>query len=419
MPSNESFNALIQDLTKDITLQVHAQVKGIIADLVQTQVKQYVTEDVVKSIVTSAINKNIDEFKPDFSVFEKRISERVESFNTTISSRAERLVIDLVAHQVNQSDVPKLIQNFVVDRMGATPGSKLFSDGLLPATAIDTKSLVLSGSNIIGGRITGFSSTGIDDQATGCQLTIMDQGTVFENTLYAPRMEIRGDIVVDGALNIRGGMSPDSPAFASIVNQTSTKVIADLGPAILDKHQDRVYEKIRTDGIEVGKLIIGGQHVFEGRTMTSAIINSQLETVGRLHDLQTQGETLLSETLYTTQRRVGINTMDPATALSIWDEEVELGIGKQQKDVGRIATRREHSLVLGSNGQDNLILTPDGSVTVKKMKIGNVMLGSSPTPPNYDAPKGVIMFNENPSLGGPMGWVSLGNAAWANFGIID
>jgi hypothetical protein len=419
MPSNESFNALIQDLTKDITVQVHAQVKGIIADLVQTQVKQYVTEDVVKSIVTSAINKNIDEFRPDFSVFEKRISERVESFNTTITSRAERLVIDLVAQQVNQSDVPKMIQNFVVDRIGAAPGSKLFSDGLLPGTAIDTKTLVISGTNVVGGRITGFSSTGIDDQATGCKLTIMDQGTVFENTLYAPKMEIRGDIIVDGALNIRGGMSPDSPAFASIVAQTSTKVINDLGPTILDQHQDRVYEKIRTEGIEVGKLIVGGVHVFEGRSLTSAIVNSQLETVGRLRDLQTQGESLLSETLYTTNRRVGINTMDPTNALSIWDEEVEFGVGKQQKNVGRIAANRENSLVLGSNGHDNIVLTPDGLVTAKKMKIGNIVLGSSPNPPNYDAPLGVIMFNENPSLGGPLGWVSLGQARWANFGIID
>ena len=141
--------------------------------------------------------------------------------------------------------------------------------------------------------------------------------------------------------------------------------------------------------------------------------------MGRLRDFQTQGESLLSETLYTTNRRVGINTMDPTNVLSIWDEEIEFSVGKQQKNIGRISTNREHSLVLGSNGHDNIVLTHDGLVTVKKMKIGNIVLGSSPTPPSYDAPLGVIMFNENPSLGGPLGWVSLGQARWANFGIID
>ena len=51
--------------------------------------------------------------------------------------------------------------------------------------------------------------------------------------------------------------------------------------------------------------------------------------------------------------------------------------------------------------------------------IGDISIGSSDTPPNNNQPKGTILFNSNPSLGGPMGWVSLGDARWANFGIID
>ena len=46
-------------------------------------------------------------------------------------------------------------------------------------------------------------------------------------------------------------------------------------------------------------------------------------------------------------------------------------------------------------------------------------LDSSETPPTDDQPMGTIVFNSNPSLGGPLGWVSLGGARWANFGIID
>jgi len=29
------------------------------------------------------------------------------------------------------------------------------------------------------------------------------------------------------------------------------------------------------------------------------------------------------------------------------------------------------------------------------------------------------VFNANPTLGGPLGWVSLGDARWANFGLVD
>jgi hypothetical protein len=419
MPTNESFNQLIQELTADITRQVHAQVQGMITGLVQQQVEKLISDDLISTTVNNAVIKKLDRYQPDLTVFDQRIEKSTENLAATLNTRAERLVTDMVAGAVNQTNIPELIKKYIMSQLTSKTGGNLFPAGCIPGSSIDTSSMSLTGGNLVGGIIKKFASTGIDDQATGCKLTIMDQGTVFENTLYAPKLEIRGDITVDGALNIRGGMSPDSPVFASIVNQTSSKVIADLGPTILDQHQDRVYEKIRTDGIEVGKLIVGGVHVFEGRSLTSAIVNSQLETVGRLRDLQTQGESLLSETLYTTNRRVGINTMDPTNVLSIWDEEVEFSVGKQQKNTGRIATNREHSLVLGSNGHDNIVLTPDGLATAKKMKIGNIVIGSSPTPPNYDAPLGVIMFNENPSLGGPLGWVSLGQARWANFGIID
>lgn len=419
MATNETFDKLIQDLTKDITVQVNAQVRGIIAELVRDQIQSLVTEETVKSVITTCVNQSIDRYKPDLSVFETRIASVGENINATMGQRAERLVIDLVAQKVNQTDVPNMVSQYVIKQLTRGSGNSFFPDGAIPGTAIDINTLNVPGDRITGGVIKRFASTGIDDQASSCQLTVMDQGTVFENTLYAPKMEVRGDLNVDGRLVIRGGMDSSSDAFRSIVQQTAQAVQDSIGPELLDKHQDRVFDRIRTEGVELGKLSIGGREIFDGRTMTAAIVNSQLETVGVLRDLQTQGESLFSGTLYTTQRRVGINTMDPSTALSIWDEEIELGIGKQQKDVGRIATKREHNLVLGSNGQDNLILTPDGSVTVKKIKIGNVMMGSSPTPPNYDAPRGIIMFNENPNLGGPLGWVSLGEARWANFGIID
>ena len=50
---------------------------------------------------------------------------------------------------------------------------------------------------------------------------------------------------------------------------------------------------------------------------------------------------------------------------------------------------------------------------------GTVSISVSDTPPADGQSKGSIVFNSNPSLGGPMGWVSLGNAQWANFGVID
>lgn len=417
MATNETFDKLIQDLTKDITVQVHAQVHSAIAGMVQATIREMVNTDTIKAAVTDCVNKNIDQYRPDMSLFDARIKSASDAVTSSFNNRADRLVIDLVNQHVTNADIPNMIQRQVLSQISGHPGNTMFPDGSIPGSALDTASVRLSGDNVAGGVIKRFASVGIDDQASSCKLTIMDQGVVFENTLYAPKMEVRGDCVVDGALVIRGGMDNNSEVFKSIVEQTVTAVANNT--SLLDSHQNRVFERIRTDGVEIGKLVVDGREIIDGRSLTSAIINSQLETVGRLHDLQTQGETLLSESLYASNKRVGINTMDPATALSVWDEEVEFGIGKQQRDVGRIATRREHALVLGSNGHDNIKLSTDGSVIVTKIQIGNMTFGSSPTSPSYSAPRGTVIFNENPNVGGPMGWISLGDARWANFGIID
>ena len=419
MPTTETFDKLIQDLTHDITVKVHNQVQDVIGRLVAEQIAQLVTPERITEVITNCVNQNISQYIPDLSAFDQRINATTDGITANLNERANRMVVDFVAQQINQVDVPVLVRDYVLKQMTGNQSNTFFPENSIPGSAIAIDSLHLTGDNVNGGVIKSFASTGIDDQASSCQMTVMDQGTVFENTLYAPRMDVRGDLTVDGQLVIRGGMDASSDAFKSIVIQTAQVVQDTIGPNLLDRHQDRVFEKIRIEGVELGKLTIGGREIFDGRMMTSAIVNSQLETVGVLRDLQTQGETLLCETLYTTQRRVGINTMDPATALSIWEEEVELGIGKQQKDTARIATRREQRLILGSNGNDNLIIHPDGSVQANQIKIGNVLFTSSPTPPGYNAQRGCIVMNENPNVGGPVGWVSLGNAAWANFGIID
>ena len=419
MPTNETFDKLIQDLTHDITVKVHNQVQEVIGRLVAEQINQLVTPERITEVITNCVNRNISEYLPDLSAFDQRINATTDGITANLNERANRMVLEFVAQQVNQVDVPVMVRDYVLKQMTGNQSNTFFPENSIPGSAIAIDSLRLTGDNVNGGVIKSFASTGIDDQASSCQVTIMDQGTVFENTLYTPKMDVRGDLTVDGRLIIRGGMDSASGAFESIISQTAASVQETIGPNLLDRHQDRVFEKIRTDGVELGKLTIGGREIFDGRMMTSAIVNSQLETVGVLRDLQTQGETLLCETLYTTQRRVGINTMDPATALSIWEEEVELGIGKQQKDTARIATRREQRLVLGSNGKDNLNILPDGSVQTDQIKIGNVSFTSSPTPPSHNTTRGSIVLNENPNVGGPMGWVSLGDARWANFGIID
>jgi hypothetical protein len=144
-----------------------------------------------------------------------------------------------------------------------------------------------------------------------------------------------------------------------------------------------------------------------------------LQSVGALKELQVIGETLLDQTLYASNRRVGINTIDPESAMDIWDQEVQVVIGKRQQDTAIIGTTRNQKLVISANNRDQLTVNTDGSVSVKSLNIGNSNHTSSPFMPTDNRAVASVVWNESPVLGGPIGWVSLGGARWAPFGIIN
>jgi hypothetical protein len=205
----------------------------------------------------------------------------------------------------------------------------------------------------------------------------------------------------------------------AVSNTFRTKEQENLNDELFSTYSQILFDRIKLDGIDLNRVTLNGEEIVVDKRLASGITGSNLQSVGVLSELQVRGETLIYNTLYTGNQRVGINTLQPASALSIWDEEIEISIGKKQKDIGFIGSNRQQALVLGTNNKINLMLNSDGSVTATKLNLGGVNITSSDSPPNYNAPRASIVFNSNPSLGGPMGWVSLGEARWANFGIIE
>jgi hypothetical protein len=323
----------------------------------------------------------------------------------------------MVSEKVNEVNFVEMVSTKINSKLDDSNTSFKFPDNSINLSAIDTSPLTVTGDQVSGGVIKNFGSTGIDDQATECRVTILDQGTVFENTLYTPRIEVKGGALIDGDLEIQGNIVNNS-AYQQIVSDAAASARSTITDEVLTQHQNTIFERIQSEGVDLTKVTFNGRILVDGDRLVG-VVNSQLRTVGILQDLQTTGETFLSETVYAASKRVGINTMDPKNALSVWDEEVEIGVGKSKQGVGRIAAERESDLVLGSNNKDNITLKTDGSVVIPMLQINNMMFTSSSTPPTYSAQRGTVVFNENPSLGGPMGWISLGDARWANFGIID
>lgn len=292
-----------------------------------------------------------------------------------------------------------------------------FPDHSIPGSSINPDNLQISASNIIPGIIKKFESTGIQDSASRCQVTILDQATVFENKLVAKDLEVAGDTTFKGNVSIYGTLPKDSAFVGQIVDLVVDSFNNQYD--MIEEYATLVQQKLSEEGMDVAVVKYNGTPLIDGSTLNEKLVDSNLQSVGALKELQVIGETLLDQTLYVSGNRVGINTMEPERTLDLWDQEVQIIAGKRQMDTAVIGTIRNQALILSSNNKDQLTLNTDGTVTVKTLNIGRTTHSSSGTRPTDNRPTGHIVWNENPLIGSPVGWISLGGARWAPFGTIS
>ena len=421
MDIDQHVNQIVQNIVAEITTKVQAQAMDAITLKIDEVINTLDYTSMLSNKLSQKLDIKLSNLPIDKNTIEAELTNRVEKLARNLSISVEqqsvKIINDTVSRYVDQIDFKTLYQTTIIS---AIQNNKItFPEASIPCSAIQVENLQLSGDNIVGGIIQQFGSTGIDDKSSACQLTIMDDITVVENNLLTKDLTVKGTTTIEGDLNVSGTIPESSAMFIKFVEAATNNVRTSLDQVVFKNYADMVLSTIKKDGLDLNKIKLNGEDIINGGNLSNAITFSNLQRVGQLSELQVRGESLLGETLYVSGKRVGINTIEPAQSLSIWDQEIEIGFGKQSTNVAVVGTPRNQTLILSSNGKNNLTLLPDGSITISRMTLGAVSMLSGSAPPGNNEPKGTIMFNSNPSLGGPMGWVSLGDARWANFGIID
>lgn len=350
---------------------------------------------------------------------EDLVSSLVEQINKQVLEQTAAQVTAEVNRQLGNININLIIQDVVKNRLVGMMNLDSLPEASIPHRSINFQGFKLNGDNIRGGIIEEFGSVGIEDRSTHVQMTLMDHAVAFEGPLWAPNAVIKGDLKVEGNLVLLGDVQEDSPGFAQIVSRTADFVKTQLNADLFSGFSNLLFDQIKQSGIELDTITQGGKDIVRGNQLGYHITDTNIQRLGVVKDFQTQGENLLSDTLYVTNKRIGVNTLDPSSALAVWDEEVEVTIGKRSKDQGHIGTPRLQRLSLGSNGNENIALETDGSVRVTKLFLGKVPMISGVNPPNIEGQQGQIIWNERPDLGGPIGWVCIGGHRWAKFGIIE
>lgn len=395
--------SIVNQLVEEIKTKLDAEIQSSIVKQIDTALKDYDFDSVVGQVADTKLDAKVKSFQFDTSVINEQISQLAAATLNNLSSTIATQIEQAASAHVSNIDVTPIIESTLKTYL-----TKMrFPDGSIKSEAINFSELTLSGDHIDGGIITNFSSTGIEDKATQCQITILDTHVIVERPILTTGVQVQGNVKVENAINVgtvnAGHFKEDSEGFAQVVDYAEALTLKNL----LD------------NGVVAPALVFEGTELINKTNLAPSILVSNLRKVGTLQELQTRGETLLDNTLFVNNKRVGINTLEPAYALSVWDGEIEVAINKVNQTRAYIGTHRPIAVTLGANGKENISLDADGSVTINDLRIGALPISTASSQPNWAGRAGEIVFNDSPKIGVPIGWVCLDGHRWAKFGLIQ
>jgi hypothetical protein len=257
-----------------------------------------------------------------------------------------------------------------------------------------------------------FSSTGIVDRSSKCELIVMDDNVVVERSLTANSIKAEDSLQVQH-LVVTGSVNTDNHAWTALAGDISQKTLEQLTETWNNNLVDQVVKQIQQHGIDFDQIRVGNKLIIDGNSLTQSITESSLQTVGVLKTLQVRGETHFNNnTLNVLNKRLGINTESPEMALSVWDEEVSVVIGKNQSNEAYIGTNRDQAVAIGVNRKTQIQIDTTGLTTVKKLQVGLHKISHATQVPGWSGNKGDIVFNANLGADRVFAWVCLGAYRW-------
>lgn len=380
---------------------------------IEEKIIKYTQDRIVSKFAnSSAVPEIVDAVKSSVAeLFAQGAIPGVETFvdKTTIKQAVDQAVegmVDVITSELSQdpswlAKIETLINQAVTQRTLASLGS------------IDIDKIITDYVNQIFQQksLNNFATAGMQDIATECQLTIMNGEVVVEQQLTARTIEAVEDVIVKN-LTVKGSINTDNHSWQTLAENISEKTIKKINQDWRDTLVLQVKDQITNEGIDFSNVNIDGRPLIDGNILSGSITHSNLQSVGVLNGLRVRGCVDLNETLNVNRKRVGINTEEPESALTVWDEEVNLQVGKYKNQEAYIGTGRTQALNIGINKDPQITLNNDGITNIKKLRVAQWRIGHSAELPNWGGTRGDIIFNSNPTPNSAFAWVCLGAHKW-------
>ena len=396
-------------------------------------------EDRSKSLQLRILNDNVV-VEHDFVAENIKSTGSIEAGNKIRAS-----ILDIVGSSLFSGDT-LMLGNLVTQGENEFKGPTKFAsgidvtfkDGQIPHGAINWSGYKLAQSVVQPGKIDKFKSSGIQDDATGTQLSINDGVVHVSQKLQSETFEassiivsgqgrfnnVESQSVASNTLNVSGIANLERDVSVggklTVYNDLDVQGTITLPNNVKDELVQYMGKHVKLETIipEGGDLTIGGRVVLDSHQLGGSVIESNLRKVGTLKELVVSGETSLADSVYFSPLgRIGVNTDQPTAPVDIWDEDVQITISKSRAKTGWVGTGRDHNLELGVNRDPKITITPTQTI-IKNPVLNDRTYTQGPDIPGIDGATGDIHWNTNPAIGKPVGWVCLGRTKWATFGEI-
>jgi hypothetical protein len=414
--------AITELVEKQIAATVDQQVAEVFAtnewlEPIEQKIVKYTQDRILgKFSNSSALPEIVDAVK--VSVGDLFSSGKIPGIDQYVDNNVIKQSIDLAVESI----IGTAIQDMGRDPVWLEKIERMINQAVVQRTVAGLTSIDINA--IIRQRVDENMSTveknitaktkkhGIQDSAKQCELTVMDEHVVVENSLTTNHLEVVTSAKIKD-LSVTGSINVDNRSWQVLSQDISQKTLNQLTPEWKETLVKQVTEEIQNNGIEFNQLRIDGEIVIAGDKLSRKVTQSNLQSVGILKGLTVDGEAHINNTVNILNKRIGINTQEPEMALSVWDEEVSILTGKFKNQVGYVGTGRAQGLAIGVNREPAIEIDIDGLTAVKKLRVGLHRIGHGNDVPNYSGTKGDVVFNANPNLNSPVfAWVCLGGFKW-------
>jgi hypothetical protein len=407
--------------------------------LIDTNAIEVLVKDKVAEIVVSEVNRLIE--SPNSLLTAIRRDASAELAKKLVHSHSDLDVNPMITAYVakniskylNNADIERVVKEQIdapISRLLETASiSKLIEQQVVSMFVkrltvqlnnIDINKMIADKVNVLfNEHVKNIEYTGLVDNASKTELTILDNTVVVENEFISNEikviksLEAGGNLIVKKDLILHGDINTDAKGWVKLSNNIERNVLKKFQEKLKEELQHSILEKAKTENIDFASVTIGGKKLVENGVLHKTIIISNLKKVGQLDNLNVKREAEIYSTLFVVNKRIGINTTEPSMALAVWDEEVEVIAGKSKSQTAFIGTGRKQGLEIGINRKAEIIIKDDGLVVINKLQIGKNRLKYSTDLPGYQGSKGDIVFNVNISPSKPVfAWVCIGGHRW-------